>query len=280
MGFNPSDPRYRKVENLPRKKKQLYTPAGDGFVEKSAMDNFKRAEGLAAMPSHFESSTDAQGYFHRKLVWVQPIDILHSEALADNKQFDLNRNSLEQEKTAARVEDELVLDQMSNLLAEKERQLNEWYHLLLDKFKKLQVKQGVQGGYIDKISILFTQSDKALGLLRSHLDSYDKVVPFASKPLSLSELYNSIVRAFADKIGDEEQIKALTVLPQFSLDILKNFLEGSPTADFAKEVANRRSGSLDLEKIADVPQKGRQRGSQDGSEGEPDVDAFGRSVKD
>ncbi|EKE15530.1 MAG: hypothetical protein ACD_11C00145G0003 [uncultured bacterium] len=72
--FDPKNPDYEKHSDLPKAMQKDYAEAGEGFVKKEAEEKYVQAEEVAYKNYKSGNSED-----------LNPLDILHSEALVDEK---------------------------------------------------------------------------------------------------------------------------------------------------------------------------------------------------
>jgi hypothetical protein len=173
--FNPSNPEYKKVEDLPQEEQDNYIDAGEGFVQKEAMDTFNKAKDSA-------KEQNKQRSLKEKLLRkkeINPIDILHGQA----KVLDLQRSHPERQLIFDLVK---IRDRKGNALPQIEE-----IHV-----KKLLALREQVGTEKDPEGLLYN-----VALMRVHSTEFPKEL---EKKFSKEDIWKALYLLAQDKDSMEE----------------------------------------------------------------------------
>lgn len=258
-GFNPADSRYKKVEDLPLEEQSNFVNTDDGFVLKSASDNFDDA--IATAINHNKTRPLVE-----KLTGVNrryPLQVLQEKALTDNQQFDIDQ---EQKRLTLRRQQEEAerirsLERETLRLASQRRKREKQEQA---EARSLSQKQIIAEKIANDIKVLppliaklFNQRQRAAELIARYLGNDGMIRPLKAEPLAVGEFYKILLTIVGENFSAANAIEPTEKTPQLSIEILKAFLEGEPTNNFFKEPSVRPAGVVSFTR--DYPTVSRRR---------------------
>lgn len=244
--FNPNDAQYKKVEDLPKDKQADFVNDGNGFVLKTAADTLENASTVAVKHNKERTLLDKLTGVNRKTYF----DVLQEQAMIDNVIF-------EQEKEQRRIE-QTRKDEKKDETQEIKREIShktkirkkrkEW---TTGDLKKVNQKEKLLSDLATlpaSISAMFSHEDKAIELLRQYTGSDGFVRTKGGEVITLAQLLDTVRDAVFknSKITNESGLRGSA--PKLSIEILRAYLEGHKTLNFAKDSAARSVGVVNFER--------------------------------